>query len=118
MHTINPQNVTMHISLVGWLSNRTISIASALYTLAVDTWGTTCSGATFPGLFAAIEVDVFEVEGVDVTGNVSVNGEVSYGVIGYVKRAGDREWRNEGRTYPRSVRQILIKRSAPHPATM
>lgn len=73
--------MTVHISLVDWLDDRTISVASTLHAFAVDTGGTSCGEATFAGLFAAIEVDVFEVEGVDVTGNVSVNEEVSYGVI-------------------------------------
>jgi hypothetical protein len=43
-----------------------------MHTLAVDTWGASCGEATFTSLIAAIKVDVFEVEGVNVPRNVSV----------------------------------------------
>ncbi len=44
---------------------------ATLHAIAVDTWGPTGSEAAFTGLFAAVVVDVFEVEGVDVAGDVS-----------------------------------------------
>jgi hypothetical protein len=53
------------------LCDGSVSIASALHTLAVDTRSTSSSEAAFSGLLAAIKVDIFEVEGVDVAGNVS-----------------------------------------------
>ena len=62
----------MYSLLLDRLSDRAVSSASTLYTLAVDTWSSGSSEATFTSLFAAIEVDVFEVEGVDVTWDVSV----------------------------------------------
>ena len=61
------------IDLLDWLDDRSVSIASALHPLAVDTWGTSSSETTLASLIAATEVDVLEVEGVDVAGNVSVN---------------------------------------------
>lgn len=62
-----------HSSSLGRLHDRTISIASTLDSFAVDTWSTSSSEAALASLIAAIEVDVFEVECVNVAGNVSAD---------------------------------------------
>lgn len=46
--------------------------------IAVDAWGATGREASLASLFAAIEVDVFEVEGVDVTWDISIELNISY----------------------------------------
>ena len=47
------------IALLDRLNDRSIAMATRLNTIAVDAWGTGCSEATFAGLIAAVEVDVF-----------------------------------------------------------
>tara|TARA_R110002060_G_scaffold6181_1_gene9479 strand:- start:309 stop:554 length:246 start_codon:yes stop_codon:yes gene_type:complete len=49
-----------------------------LNSIAVDAWSATGREASLTSLFAAIEVDVFEVEGVDMTWDVSAELTVSY----------------------------------------
>ena len=46
--------------------------------IAVDAWSATSREAPLASLFAAIEVDVFEIEGVDMTWDVSAELVVSY----------------------------------------
>ena len=54
-----------------WLSNGSVTIASALYALTVDTWGSGGSEAALASGVTTVEVDIFEVEGVDMAGNVA-----------------------------------------------
>jgi hypothetical protein len=84
--TIQHQNAFVSSSSLGWLYNRSVSIASTLYPLAVDARGTSSSEATLTSLLAAIEVDVFEVEGVDVAGDVSADWTSA--VVGGMWEAG------------------------------
>jgi hypothetical protein len=63
----------VHSPLLNRLRDRTISIASTLHALAVNAWGTSSSETTLASLVAAIEVDIFEVECVNVAGNVSAD---------------------------------------------
>jgi len=83
---IQHQNAFASSSSLDWLYNRSVSIASTLYPLAVDAWGTSSSEATLTSLLTAIEVDVFEVEGVDVAGDVSVDWTSA--VVGGMWEAG------------------------------
>lgn len=53
-------------------------MAARLDAIAVDAWSARCSEASFAGLFAAVIVDVFEVEGVDVAWDISRGLIVSY----------------------------------------
>jgi hypothetical protein len=73
----HPSSKSYHgtVSLLGWdwLCDRSVTIASTLHALAVDTRGTRSREATLASLGAAIEVDIFEVEGVDVARDVSVD---------------------------------------------
>ena len=65
-------------------------------------------------LLPAVVVDVFEVKGVYVTGQIAVgNGYQQM----FILEEMDRKQGKTSRTYPRTVRQMLIKRSTPHPAT-
>jgi len=59
-------------NLLDWLGDRSVSIASGLHSLAVDTGSTSSSEAALASLVAAIEVDILKVEGVNVAGDVSV----------------------------------------------
>jgi len=43
-----------------------------LHSLAVHAWGASSSEAALASLVAAVEVDILEVEGVDVAGDVAV----------------------------------------------
>jgi hypothetical protein len=56
-----------------WLGDRSVSIASGLHSLAVHAWGASSSEAALASLVAAVEVDILEVEGVDVAGDISVD---------------------------------------------
>lgn len=53
------------------LSNRPIPLPTTLHILTINARRTTGREASLASLFAAVEVDVFEVEGVDVAGNVA-----------------------------------------------
>ncbi len=73
------------------------------------------------GELLALVIDIFDVECMDVPGNHSARAEISL-----ASRAGGRmvefgargSRRRESRnTYPRMVRQMLTRRSAPQPAT-
>lgn len=89
-----------------------VPVAARLDALAVDARGAVIDAAA---LLAGV-VDVDDVEGVDVAGDVAV-------VVGGNRvsaRAGVEEGGKEGGlggAYPSSVRQMLIRTSAPQPAT-
>lgn len=81
--------------------------AAALDPVAVYS-GRTGANDTHPGLVFSLVVLVFKVKGVDVPGEVA-------GIrcqCGSARRGGSGE-----KTHPRMVRQILISKSAPQPAT-
>ena len=61
---------------------------------------------------AALDVDVFDVEGVDVAGEVAAKL-----LARSVVRCGTRREGAGEQTYPRTVRRMLMSRSTPHPAT-
>jgi hypothetical protein len=60
-------------ALLDRLDDGSVSMASALHALAVDTRGTSSSEAALTSLFATIKVDVFEVESVDVAWDISAD---------------------------------------------
>lgn len=62
----------------------------------------------------AIEIDVFKIEGVDVAWEVAVLIHPVLARAGI--HSGWREVGGEEATYPRHVRQMLMRRSAPQPA--
>ena len=57
--------------LVSWLNYRSIPLTTGLYTVAIHAGGSTCSVATFSSLLSTVIVDVFEIESVDMTREVS-----------------------------------------------
>lgn len=94
-----------------------------LYSVAIDARRSSCSDNTFASLFAALIVDVLEVEGVEMAWKNTAQSCISY--------CCDHVWyednclqdrptpgnKVEWGTYPSNVRQMFIRRSAPHPAT-
>jgi hypothetical protein len=62
-------------SVLGVPGNRAVAATARLHALAVDTRGPFCGKAALTSLLAAIVVDVFEVERVDVAGKVAKNGQ-------------------------------------------
>ncbi len=88
-------------------------------------------------MLSALVVDVFNIEGVDVSRNISVSGESAklslrkkkkkkglyYLALSFCRQQRSQKavQAEEGWivmiTNPRHVKRILIKRSAPHPAT-
>ena len=65
-------------TLIGRLDNGAISLATAIYTIAEDSWGIGGLIAAFACRIAAFVVDVFKVKGVDVAGDVTVEMNVSF----------------------------------------
>lgn len=84
-------------------------MSPCLYILAINARrAILCRHASHAGFVLAVIVDVFEVEGVEVAREEPVESLVGV-------------WDMEGReprdgSYPRSVRQMLMRRSAPQPA--
>lgn len=74
-------------------------MSTTLHTIAVDAWGAIGSEAALARLFATIIIDVFEVEGVDVTGDVSAAIFISIDHRFTVAREerGEEEEEGEGR---------------------
>ena len=101
---------------LGVLGNRAIATAALLHALAVDTRGPAGSKAALTSLLAAVVVDVLEVECVDVAGENAVHKVVLAEVKGKYE-ALDEVGQEREKTYPRMVRQMLTRRSAPQPAT-
>lgn len=79
-----------------------------LHILAVDPWSALGGSIAQLAVFASIIVDVFKVEGVDMAGEIS-------GTLMSTERRGSSAVGNEN-TYPSSVRQIFMRKSAPQPA--
>ena len=80
-------------------------LSAILHLLAVHARRKTAVVRAGPDLVAPLVVHVFDVEGVDVAGEVAV---------GFVSMLSVRVGRG---TYPRIVRRMLMSKSAPQPAT-
>ena len=72
--------------LIGRLDNRAISWTTVLYSVTEDSWGIRHWVVAIVYLCAAFIVDVLEVEGVDVAGDVSVDWTSA--VVGGMWEAG------------------------------
>lgn len=103
------------------------SPTTSLHILAIHARRTPLHHSSRAGLRAPLEVDVFEVEGVDVPGEVSGKERSTRDQYGMgmgkgtgVEMAGRRRRGGCGLgwAYPRIVRQMLMRRSAPQPAIM
>jgi hypothetical protein len=86
-----------------------VTAAASLDVVAVHAWCSAVVVNAHVALLLSVVVDVFEVEGVDVT-------REDAGICQYFK---SRVRTARGRvTHPSKHKQMLIKRSAPHPAIM
>lgn len=102
------------IRRLGVLRDRAVAAAALLHALAVDTGSVPGGVATLAGLLTAVVVDVLEVESVEMAGEDA--GRLSAEIE---KRGNPRNGKRvkKRKPYPRMVRQMLTRRSAPQPAT-
>lgn len=82
--------------------------ATSLYPLRINA-RRTCSGDACARLISLLVVHVLDVEGVDVAGEVSI--------IALEQCTCGKAERLQMHTYPRIVSKMLIRTSAPQPAT-
>lgn len=60
------------------MSNSSVASTPALNALGIDPWGAAGGGDAFTGLLTAIIVDVFEVESVNMTREISIATKSQY----------------------------------------
>lgn len=63
---------------VGGLDDGAVAMAAGLDAFAVYAGGTRRREAALPGLLFAVVIDIFEVEGVEVAGDVAIDARLAH----------------------------------------